>query len=89
MRIVTAKELKNKTGEVLRQVRSGETVVVTVRGVRVARFLPEKRAAVDRTVQSGKWSRHGLVRGIAGKYRGMGTVDEFLREKAREIVLEG
>jgi prevent-host-death family protein len=33
MDTVTAEELKNRTGEVLRRVGSGETVTVTVRGV--------------------------------------------------------
>lgn len=89
MRIVTAKELKNRTGEVLRQVRSGEIVVVTMRGVRVARFLPEKHAATGRQTRVGKRSRSALVRGVSGKYRGLGTVEEFMREKAREIALEG
>lgn len=32
MKVVTARELKNRTGEVLRRVRAGESVVVTLRG---------------------------------------------------------
>ncbi len=87
MKTVTAKELKNRTGEVLRRVRSGETVVVTVRGMRVARFVPEARVtAVE--ARRGKRSRRALVRAIAGKYRGLGTVEEFLEEKEREIAQE-
>ena len=32
MGIITAKELKNRTGEILRRVRSGEKILVTRRG---------------------------------------------------------
>jgi len=32
MNVVTAKELENRTGEILRQVRSGEKILVTRRG---------------------------------------------------------
>ncbi len=87
MKTVTAKELKNRTGEVLRRVRSGETVVVTVRGTRVARFVPEAGASVVES-RGGKPSRRASVRAIVGKYRGLGTVEEFLDEKQREIALE-
>ncbi len=32
MGVITAKELKNRTGEILRRVRSGEKILVTRRG---------------------------------------------------------
>lgn len=86
METVSAKELKNRTGEVLRRVRAGETVVVTMRGIRVAKFVPEKAEVVKR--QPDRRSHHAAVRSITGKYRGLGTVEEFLNEKAREIALE-
>lgn len=86
MKTVSAKELKNRTGEVLRRVSGGEVVVVTLRGVRVAKFVPE-RSGTGR-VRSNRRSVHALVRSLAGKYRGLGTVEEFLSEKAREIALE-
>lgn len=84
MKTVTAKELKNRTGEVLRKVRAGERVVVTVRGVRVAEFVPVKRAAASEKQQS----RRAVIQAIMGKYRGLGSVEEFLREKQRELKLE-
>ena len=43
MNIVTAKELKNKTGEILRQVCSGEKVLVTRRGKPCAIERPGER----------------------------------------------
>jgi len=86
MRTVTAKELKNRTGEVLRRVRAGETVVVTMRGIRVAKFVPEKAETEKR--QPARRSLHAAVRSVAGRYRGLGTVQDFLDEKVREIVLE-
>jgi prevent-host-death family protein len=86
MKTVSAKELKNRTGEILRRVRAGETVVVTMRGIRVAKVVPEK--AVAARSRSDRRSRHAAIRSIAGKYKGLGTVQDFLDEKAREIMLE-
>ncbi len=40
MQSVTSKELKNKTGEVLRRVRSGSKVAITNRGRRIAVIVP-------------------------------------------------
>jgi len=40
MKTVTAKQLKQKTGEVLRRVRSGEHLTVTYRGKPVAVIAP-------------------------------------------------
>ena len=42
MGIITAKQLKLKTGEVLRKVRSGEQLTVTYRGKPVAVIAPPK-----------------------------------------------
>lgn len=87
MKTVTAKELKNRTGEVLRRVRSGETMVVTLRGIPVARVVPE--APAPRRQPRVEWqARRARVREIRGKYRGLGTVAEFLKAKAQEIDLE-
>ncbi len=88
MGTVTAKELKNRTGEVLRRVGSGETVTVTVRGVRVAQFVPvSKRARAERSREA-RMAMRALIRSIGGKYRRVGTVEEFLAEKTREISRE-
>jgi len=42
MGIITAKQLKLKTGEVLRKVRSGENMTVTYRGKPVAVVAPAR-----------------------------------------------
>jgi prevent-host-death family protein len=47
MQCVTAKELKNKTGEVLRRVRSGAKVAITNRGRRIAVIVPAAAAGAD------------------------------------------
>jgi len=85
MGTVTAKQLKNRTGEVLRRVGSGETVTVTLRGVRVAQFVPvSKRARAERSHEA-RMAMRALIRSIGGKYRRVGTVEEFLAEKTQEI----
>ena len=89
MGVVTARELKNRTGEVLRRVRAGETVTITLRGACVARFVPVRRNAGPRDRLNKDRSQRALVKSIAGKYRSVGTVDAFLAEKAAEIDREG
>ena len=64
----------------LRCVRKGETVTVTVRGIRVAQFVPVKEGPHARAVREEKRARRAVVRSLAGKYQGVGTVDEFLAE---------
>ncbi len=88
MGTVTAKELKNRTGEVLRRVGSGETVTVTVRGVRVAQFVPVSRRARAERSREARVAMRALIRSIGGKYRRVGTVEEFLAEKTQEISRE-
>ena len=88
MGIVTAKQLKNNTGEVLRRVRSGETVTVTIRGTSVAQFVPLRGRAQVRHLRQARASKQTLVRSVSGRYRGLGTVGEFLRDKAREVSRE-
>lgn len=88
MGVVTAKQLKNQTGEVLRRVREGETVTVTVRGIRVAQFVPLGRKARNAQTHEARKALRTLVQSIKGKYRGIGTVEEFLAEKAQEIQRE-
>lgn len=85
---VTAKQLKNRTGEVLRRVRSGETVTITVRGAGVAQVVPLTGRARARRAREARASVRALVRSIGGSYRGLGTVREFLAERAEEIARE-
>jgi len=42
MKTVTARDLKNKTGEVIRSLKSGEDVIVSYRGKPLAKFVPLK-----------------------------------------------
>jgi len=51
MQSVTARELKNRTGEILRRVRAGATVAVTNRGRRVAVISPPAPAGGDETAR--------------------------------------
>ncbi len=46
MKTVTAKELKNRTGEVIKCIRRGEEVMVSYRGKPLAKFVPLKEASV-------------------------------------------
>jgi len=49
MQTVTAKDLKNRTGEILRMVRAGASVAVTNRGRRVAVISPASPDAAGET----------------------------------------
>ena len=40
MKNITAKELKNKTGEVIRSLKQGEEVIVSYRGRPLGKFIP-------------------------------------------------
>lgn len=46
---VTAKQLKQRTGEIIRRVRSGERLTVTYRGRPVAVIVPPPAGGVDRS----------------------------------------
>jgi prevent-host-death family protein len=49
MGTVTAKQLKQKTGEIIRRVKSGERLTVTYRGKPVAVILPPGAGGDDRS----------------------------------------
>lgn len=88
MRTVTARELKNRTGRILGYVRRGEPIVITVRGEQVAEVRPLKDGVRRRGLRDARRSQKALVRAVGGKYRGLGTVQEFLDRKRAEIALE-
>ncbi len=46
MKTVTAKELKNRTGEVIKSIKRGEEVLVTYRGKSLGKFVPLKETSV-------------------------------------------
>jgi antitoxin (DNA-binding transcriptional repressor) of toxin-antitoxin stability system len=63
MKSVGVRELKNRLSEYLRQVRSGESVLVTDRGEVVAEFSPPGRGPADASVPAGLigLARRGLL----------------------------
>jgi antitoxin (DNA-binding transcriptional repressor) of toxin-antitoxin stability system len=63
MKTVGVRELKNRLSEYLRQVRSGESVLVTDRGEVVAEFSPPGKSLADASVPAGlvALARRGLV----------------------------
>jgi antitoxin (DNA-binding transcriptional repressor) of toxin-antitoxin stability system len=77
MRTVGIRELKNRLSEYLRQVRSGESVLVTDRGEVIAEFSPPGRGLADASVPPGLLglARRGLLTlgspGDASVYRAL------------------
>jgi antitoxin (DNA-binding transcriptional repressor) of toxin-antitoxin stability system len=63
MKTVGVRELKNRLSEYLRQVRSGESVLVTDRGEVVAEFSPPGQGSADASVPAGlrALARRGLA----------------------------
>src|SRR5262245_49266197 len=72
MKTVGVRELKNRLSEYLRQVRAGESVLVTDRGEVVAELTSPGRESVDSSVPSAlvALARRGLVTlGVPGESR--------------------
>jgi antitoxin (DNA-binding transcriptional repressor) of toxin-antitoxin stability system len=63
VKTVGIRELKNRFSEYLRQVRSGESVLVTDRGEVVAEFSPPSHGLTDGSVPAGllALARRGLL----------------------------
>jgi antitoxin (DNA-binding transcriptional repressor) of toxin-antitoxin stability system len=63
MKTVGVRELKNRLSEYLRQVRSGESVLVTDRGEVVAEFSPPGHGLTDASIPAGllALARRGLA----------------------------
>ena len=69
MKTVGVRELKNRLSEFLREVRRGESVLVTDRGEVVAEFSPPRHGSIDPRVPSAllALSKRGLITlGIPG-----------------------
>jgi prevent-host-death family protein len=62
MTTVGARELKNRLGRYLRQVRAGETILVTERGHPVAELRPLSPAALDLDGRLRELAAQGLLR---------------------------
>ncbi len=69
MHRVGARELKQHTGEIVERVRSGERVLVTLRGEPVAVISPVDRRAIEEAVESEarRAERESLGRLAAGE----------------------
>lgn len=63
MKTVGIRELKNKLSDYVRQVRSGETILITDRGEVVAEINPPGQAPADRSLPHGlmELARRGLL----------------------------
>ncbi len=74
MRSIDAEGARAQFTDVLREVKSGETVVVTVRGVPVARFFPVQERNEDAAEAIDDWKRyrrnHSLTPGDDTTIRG-------------------
>ena len=46
MKTVTAKDLKNRTGEVIRSIKKGEEIIVSYRGKPLGKFVPLKETPI-------------------------------------------
>ena len=57
MKIVTAKELKNKTGEVIKAIKQGQEVLLSYHGRPLAKFVPLKKTSVLKELS-------GILRGL-------------------------
>mgnify|MGYP001328266217 CR=1 FL=1 len=50
MKTVTAKDLKNRTGEVISAIKRGEEIMVSYRGKPLGKFVPLKEAPILKEV---------------------------------------
>lgn len=46
MKTMTAKDLKNKTGEVIRTIKQGEEILISYRGKPLAKFMPLRKTSI-------------------------------------------
>ena len=46
MKTVTAKYLKNRTGEVIRAIKNGEEIIISYRGKPLAKFVPLRETPI-------------------------------------------
>ena len=54
MRTISHRELRNNSGEILRDVKAGEMIEITNRGETVAILIPPSVSPYDRLVAAGK-----------------------------------
>ena len=85
MKTVGVRELKNRLSEYLRQVRSGEHLLVTDRGEVVAEFSPPGEGRADTSTPSGllALARRGLV--TLGATGGEGAYKALPRRRRGQV----
>jgi prevent-host-death family protein len=74
MRAVSITDAKNGLSALLDQVRAGETIVITDRGVPVARLEPAAGRGDDEDGRLARLERRGIIR------RGKGGIPDLLKE---------
>lgn len=87
MRSVGVRELREKTSQIVRDVREkGEEVDITYRGKVVARIVPSGRTRADREEIAAWWRRHDELGKEISKHwpKGVSAVDA-IREQRREL----
>ena len=64
MKTVGIRELKNRLSEYVREVRAGQTILLTDRGEVVAELCPPGQGKIDRSLPAGlvEMARKGLIR---------------------------
>lgn len=80
MRRATITQAKNGLSALIDQVKAGESILITDRGVPVARLEPATAAATDGEGRIDRLVRAGLAT------RGTGDFDEFLKRPLVETV---
>jgi len=76
MKTVTAKELKNRTGDVIRSIKQGEEVMVSFRGRPLGKFVPLKETSILSEVS-------GILKSVPNNMHKI--KDERLKEKYEGI----
>ena len=85
-RMIGIRELKAKLSECVRQVKTGETIVITEHGHAVARMIPERASLQERLEALASagvilWSGNRFKPGKpAGRVRGKRTVADLIIE---------
>ncbi len=87
MENVTARELKQHTGMILREVREhGKEVVITYRGVPVARLVPTRSGEAAKKVLESVWMEMDrLAEEIGRKWPEGISAEKAVSEQRREI----
>jgi prevent-host-death family protein len=91
VKTVGLRELKNRLSEYIRQVRSGEGVLVTDRGEVVAELTPPGQTAVDGSIPPGlvAMARRGMVTlGAAGGGASYPALPRARRKRTAAQLLE-